>query len=277
MPPRLIRLVAFHVALAPALLAISFRVVQQQLLYLPIVLAALGTVLGQFCLLVLWLAMGTNPLRSRLLGTFLAAVYLVSLFPVCREPFDPTAWDDSLAGLGVALVGMWLFAAGIACVRRWIGRIVLVPNPARLPRARPQFTVSQVLLLTAVVAILFGLRRVISSAWEQSFWYGTLINFAYLAVVLAIDLLLALWATLGGGRTAVRLPLVLVMAAAMGLLFAQVAPYANWWGGFIIYGLLSFAAAVVVVASLLVVRSCGYRLVPVGAPAQRDDETAEAV
>ena len=74
-----------------------------------------------------------------------------------------------------------------------------------------------------------------------------------------------IWACLGPGRVGVRVPVALLGMAALGLVFASYFENAPAWR-FATWPALMLVISSYVVSSLLVVRSCGYRLVSVWHP-----------
>jgi hypothetical protein len=127
--------------------------------------------------------------------------------------------------------------------------------------ARPstpiQFTIKQLLCVTAVISVLLGGGRVIRSLGGQSLGIGVLL--IVLVICGCVMAYLVVWAGLGHGYISLRFSTVLVIGFVVGLLPHYFFGWSGWpsliWPGFIV------VAEIVAVLSLLVVRSCGYRLV----------------
>jgi hypothetical protein len=115
--------------------------------------------------------------------------------------------------------------------------------------------------LTTAIAAIMILPRVLPQA------FGDDIDvIEVLAVLLVFGIcfgsvtLAALWAALGLGNPAVRVPFVFLLSAAGSVLMAFCLPGGkeDWMQMFV----LAIGDSAIALASLLVVRSCGYRLVP---------------
>ena len=262
MPFRLKALVAFHAAIV-----VIAHVVATGIQSLPLTWVAAGVFLGQIGLLSFWLAMGTSPLKRRLLGVVFATAYLSAVnvvWPLTGENRS-SAWVQwFLLLVVVCQVLLWFFAAGLFVVRKWVSRVEHAPDTAMLPSATLQFTVFQLFLLTSVIAVLFGLHRGVGETNSMSGIISWL-PLALMFVVWLVNLLCALWASLGNGTPWVRVPLVLVTATVLGGFFVtqEETGLQFGWLFYISPILLTLVPTTVVVASLLVVRSCGFRLLPV--------------
>jgi hypothetical protein len=121
-----------------------------------------------------------------------------------------------------------------------------------------QFTIRQLFLATTVVAIMLGLGRGIQGLDDRSV-LGMFIGLAIVCPWIVIVELAILWGSLGIGRPWPRLLVVLPTAFVVGAI-----PMFSLKSGFIVIVIWSCIIgfqAVITAGSLLVIRSCGYRLV----------------
>lgn len=121
-----------------------------------------------------------------------------------------------------------------------------------------QFTIRHIMLATAVVAILLGLRQAIPGI---NMFLAFVVSTSF---VVAIKLAM-LWATLGTGRPALRLFVTVPTAVAAGAVSVFYAGVPSSVGlRWLIVPAIAGLQAILIAASLLVVRSCGWRLVSGG-------------
>ncbi len=210
-----------------------------------------GVFLGQVLLLSIWAGMVARGERTLLAITY-GGMYLGGVIAaiVCAgpAPFNP----DVVAMFFISGVG-WMMAIGLtAFLLRWIGSPLGVIRQCTghdKATASMQWTVCQMLAATAAAAVAFALARAV----------GTVpIIYPIAVVVLGLSLV---WAMLGMGSPAWRALVVLVEVVVLGATFG----FVTTGGGssFVVNGLLTFGpACLLVAASLLVIRSCGYRLMP---------------
>lgn len=246
---RLSWLVAAHIALgivagvlAPIKLRNSYGL--ENLLIVPLFASALC----QALLLSLWVATHWSAPRKRLVGLVLGAVYLEALFaPELRREF-----------LGLATITAAVATASLLVVRRLGVRLARTTAPGLLARGEAEglrFTIRGLMIFVAAVALLSAGARALREAGPGQF----LLQMVTWALCFVIVGLVALWAALGSGRPLRRSPVVYALTPTLGVFFAVgvSADRAGWV--FILYIMMLYPA--LLLGSLLVVRSCGYRLV----------------
>jgi hypothetical protein len=251
-PRKLKWLVAVHlvIATAPAALALVPADPLSAILISPLLIAI---PVSQIMLIAFWLGMGTSRASGRWLGSLLASAYLyLTLWP-------PVNYIFSLKGSRhefVSVVVVFFIIAAIIevyggafwLIRWWVAGMMYFPEPPSIPRTRLQFSIFQLVLITSAVAVALGLMRI-----------GLLV-FVTLLVPLAVP-----WATLCMGSVGRRIILVLgmtlLLAIAVPLPVNIVVPLPEWWWLFAAETLSLTLPIAIMVLSLLVVRSCGYRLV----------------
>jgi hypothetical protein len=237
---RIIRLVGVHVLLGllvgsitaaagpgPDLLTASF----------------LGLVFSQTGLFGIWGGSGTNRWWIRLFGTLVGVAYLGLLFAICIDPpASEIVWLVPFATL-IVLVPLLL--------ARCFGLRTRHDSDQVTPATEMQFSIRHMMILTLVVACLLALAK-----WQQR--YLDLDNWPLLAVIaspFATVGLVAVWAVLGAKRLLIGVPILLAVAVGAGYGLEKLV---GGPGPEFIPATLTEALSLTV--SLLVVRSCGYRL-----------------
>jgi hypothetical protein len=255
-------LLASHALLGTVPTAICL--VPADIRFLPLLWALFCVSFGQMMLLGFWIGMGAGRAIWRLFAALLGCAYLAVWPSVVARSLDPTSsYGRALGGTIVMDYAVVLaFAAAFFVLRRWFSELRSVADVNESAQAgRLQYSILNVLILTAVVALLLGLMRVARPSTDSA--WVTIAATVFAFVVLLIDALCAVWATLSVGRTRWRLLLVFLVAALLGLLQSVNLGHTGlgWWLvlGWVIVSVIPIA---VVVASLMVVRRCGYRLVP---------------
>ena len=215
---------------------------------------------AQITLLAIWLGLGTTKLRWRVLFAILG---------VCAESVIDFFWYwigfgfEATGYAGVWFVGLCedLLAASIilGCVRRRFQLRKVDPKPSQKPPI--QFSLWHLMLLIFLVSVLLGLARVIRFRSNDSYTLDDLFTLDYLiasmqdAIAAVLTSSVIVWATMALGRPHLRVILAIVFAFWIG-----------WWQSYGEEGVFWAAfhepgKAVIAIASLLVFRSCGWRLV----------------
>ncbi|HEX7377452.1 MAG TPA: hypothetical protein VF278_10085 [Pirellulales bacterium] len=233
---------------------------------LPLMWALASITIGQSMLLGIWAALGLSRFTWRLITALLAGAYLAIWPPLGLQLRDPS--EASLGGyfselcqnlLGV-FVMIGLAAAAFLVVRRWFSELRLMTEDEDYAPGKMQYSIFSLLVITTVAALLLGLARAARPA-ESNDWRVGAATVLMLACLL-IDVLCAVWAALGSGRIRWRMAVVMMVAGLLGVLNAIISGSAAlaWWlaPGWVLASLLTPAT---VIASLLVVRAQGYRLV----------------
>ncbi|QEH39044.1 hypothetical protein OJF2_76560 [Aquisphaera giovannonii] len=215
---------------------------------------------SNFCqavLLPLWVAYAGAPTWRRVAGLVAGTAYLEALAPaVVRREIPGIVAVAVAATTAVCYVGR---ALGIRIARREAGD---EPPGARFGPLR--FSIRGLMLVTAAVAVLCAGAR----ALQESSAPIAGLPAAWALCIVAVGLA-ALWASLGDARPRARGPAVPALASLLGASLAYAfGAHARGWV-YIISTMLLYAT--VLLGSLLVVRSCGYRLVrraasPAGPP-----------
>lgn len=210
----------------------------------------IGVIFCQTGLLGIWSGLGTSVWWVRLLGLIAGMVCLATLLDLCTGGPEP---DNHLilALATVLVVGMSLI---VRCFRV---RICLTPVP-KTAATRFQFSIRQLLILTFAVACLVPLGKWLGPDWlfatEPSLSLDILAG-----VVLGTVGVISIWPALGTRHPILPCLIVTTIAAGLGFCVAKV--YPSFFDVTALWMTLTSVEAVSLVASLLVVRACGYRLV----------------
>jgi hypothetical protein len=209
-----------------------------------------ASALCQAFLLSLW---GTaSPAKSwkRLAGLVAGAAYLEALLATkLRGDFL------GIAAITIAVTTTTLF---VMC---WLAiRLTPQQEVGQSERAEPEglrFSIRDLMIFTAAVALLCAVARALQASPRQLF----LLILVWVICFVAIGLV-CLWAALGGAPPAQRSPAVFVLSPMLGIFFAfAVNAHSAGW----IYILLTMVLyPMALFGSLVIVRSCGYRLVRTG-------------
>lgn len=208
----------------------------------------LGIVFCQTCLLGMWSGLGTTHWTVRLVGLAVGSTYLAVEL-----------------GLGIAELEVEVFVLAILpCVLVTLATWIIRLFRGTLRRVEPaqtnvkeglQFSIRHLMLLTFAVACLTTVGKLLAP---------TLANIDILAVVVVLGLcyvsvsLTSIWAILGTGHPVVRSFFVVVIAVIAGLLAGYVVDN----GGEMFFWLsTTVLQAVLLIASLTVIRRVGYRFV----------------
>jgi hypothetical protein len=266
--PRLRRLVAVHLALA--VVPAGVYLVPPNPWGLLVVHAIISVPVAQLMLLGFWVVMGTATVRHRLLSTWSAVAYgacwlVVAplLSPYHRAPSIASLLAGLVIGLAWALSGLAFCSVGVFLLIQRRGTELRRVSDRETPPARLQYSVVHVLLITSVVAVLLGLARGARATGRETPW-NQIAGLAMMCLVLVVNLACATWAVLAAGRIRLRISLVLLFTIFLGIalpLSFHHGELVGWWWVLLSEALAIVLPTLIVIASMLVVRSCGYRLI----------------
>jgi hypothetical protein len=217
------------------------------------VVTLLAITLSQAYLLGLWTAFSDAALWSRLLVLGIGTVYLGGLI-------DLVSFHEVLQW---AAVTVWLVTAGILfTARRWGWELRRITEPSSRAASEPwQIKIRGLMILTLVLAMLFAGASSLRETNPRDLILTVVFGLCNVVLGLA-----AAWAALGLAQPLKRLPVVFLLSPTMGTLFwygvNSPSPYA-----YLRINLCLLMQAVVTFGSLLIVRSCGFRLATPGSSA----------
>ena len=215
----------------------------QRILIVPL----FASTMAQSALIALWgVASAASPWK-RLAGLVVGAVYLEMLLAL--------GLDDEF--VGTATVTIAVTSLSLLVLRAMKIRLARQSEKAQVGRAEPEglrFSIRGLMVFTAAVAVLSAGVRALQASHGRNVGLAGIWALCFVAVGLS-----ALWAALGQVNPLRRGLVVFVLSAVLGACFA-VAAHAHEAGRiYILLTMLLYSAILMV--SLLVIRSCNYRLV----------------
>lgn len=264
-PRRLKMLVAGHLLASTAQAAALLMPAHVN--YLPSMWALMSLAIAQLILLSFWAGMGSQRIVVRLSLAMLGSVYLAALpllgsILASRPGTSQTDLSEEFlqaaGGYGALIV---FLTAIFAAARRWYMELRLTSAAEQIIQAKHyQFSILHLMVVTTVAAIVLALMRFASGAaaadWQRA--AGDVL----MVVALVINALCASWAALAVGPVQLRVGVVLFVAPLLGSAeaFSGSGPSVVWWLSPVFAMFLALPSAIIL-GTLLVVRSCGYRLV----------------
>ena len=259
-------LVVGHVVLSAA--PLLSMVVPPELMYMPIVWALFSVPIGSLMTLSVWVGLGSARISRRLLAAVAATLYVAMTFSIVQMISDRMTILDSLKMYSIITVAYLILVLLIGGMFGLLGRrfeLRLVEPHDGLPgQDRLQFSVLNVLVIMSIVALVLTLLRAsrsdVSDVAGEGFHWTASDSLAF--VVFLLNTLVAAYAALWPGGLKRNVGLVMVVAVLFGLVLAIASGnYQTSWWLFVGSTLIAILPTVVEIVSLLVVRSCGYRLV----------------
>lgn len=211
-----------------------------------------GLVFSQTSLLAIWGGLGSTRLWKRLIGVLLGVGYLGCLLGLgsSTQQFGFTqviGFSFVTVGGGATIVLVLLLI-----VRFLVGAIHREGLPDCSQR-RPQFTVRQLLILTFAIACLVTVGKAVQPFVPQNGLLPFLVRFAVIPAVIGVSPVWAVMAAKRPVRYGMLTVAVVVLAGYSSGRFAYPGVENIWI-------IATTTEVLVVIVSLLVVRSCGYRL-----------------
>lgn len=206
-------------------------------------------------LLGLWAAVGQAPHRIRLPAVVAALTGLASTMFI-QNRYGPT-WEGAMLDfLIIFLPALVVFGtvSGLQFVNRPL-TICQVGESQPVPEDL-QFTIKQMLLITTAIAVIVAVAKWLHSFEITDGFRSDIILLAVLVPCFSIVELATFWAALGLGNPLRRLMLLLPVAGCVGVippLYLEGMSAMDW------ARLLGLQVAITA-ASLLIVRTCGWRL-----------------
>jgi hypothetical protein len=237
-----------------------------------------------FMMLAFWCGWGTSSGTKRFFGGLIGAAYLAGVWVFFQRTVLP--WSLGSIARGIAyertilgeFVWQWLFfvplAIAVLPIRQYLAQLRWMPDITSQRFNAFQFTIRHWLLLVAILALALTIARSDHAPWSDPpwFWLGPGWMWrewgrgAFQLLLLLINILCATTAIMQTGHLARRFVFALALSGVAVLAYRYITTYSfehDRYLGSILAGLLKGTLPMVLMsASLLVVRSCGYRLVP---------------
>ncbi len=224
-----------------------------------LVIALRALVYAEAGLLGIWGALGTTRISWRIPVVVATTAYLCVVFITALRFWWALPVTVSLE-IALPTVVVLLVLSRLRYGRRGLRlaqSVFLSPTAAVF-----QFTIRHLLMTTAAVAVGLavgrGLRALTITEWAYQ-WLGLALQISCVSLIE----LTTLWAALGTGRPTPRLAMVVPTAFVVGATIVYCQDRMgifNWWI-FISWSASTGLQAIITAASLLVMRSCGWRLV----------------
>ncbi len=204
-----------------------------------------ASALCQSFLLSLWVTASKAILWKRLAGLVAGILYLEALAPRDFRREFPAIWTIAITvTLGSLLV---LRRFGVA-----VKRPGDLGQPARPEAEGPRFSIRGMMIFTGAVALLCTGATALQATTQVWLLMTVVLLICFVAVALV-----SLWAALGNARPLQRCSAVFVVSLTLGAYLALPATAA----GRVYILLIMVLYPTALMGSLLIVRSCGYRLV----------------
>jgi hypothetical protein len=202
-----------------------------------------------------WGGLSAVRLVFRLFAVLLATLYLWAVFVLAMR--DGEIYSVLLV-FALTVVPIVVVLVALRNNRR---RLRLVDLASAAPASEGfQFSIRHLLIATAIVAVVLGIGRAIRTISNTKSDMVAVATFppCFIMVELA-----TLWAALGLGRPAPRFAVVVPTAFVVGAIpaFYLPGPTARESWQFFIWPIIVAIQSIITAVSLLVVRSCGWRLV----------------
>jgi hypothetical protein len=204
-------------------------------------------VVSQASLLTIWAVLGTSDAGVRAPG-FFAGVICLELVMYVGTQDDDFFWLVTIASLAMASV-LFISRIWFAPLARF-GSLVSAPDTPTF-----QFSIKGLLLLTLGVALSITVAKAINAYVGGPRF---LVHLLFWAAAIAVTGLASSWATLTAAHPGLRSMFVLLLSAASGALVAF--GFNEGWDTYFYLIAITVLQALIVLTTLLVVRSCGYRL-----------------
>jgi hypothetical protein len=245
---RLVVLAVFHVALG-VVTGVLAHVVLSTPFGLARILAVpfVATALCQALLLATWAVASQTQVWNRLAGLVIGGACLEML----------VAPDFRRELLGTSSITIVVTTATLLVVR-WLGvRFTRQSGPGQPESHEPEglkFSIRGQMIFTAAVALLCALARELQATPNRVLLL--ILDWALCFVAVG---LVSLWAALGQAKPLRRTPVVFILSPVLGAFFALAVGADS--DGWIYILLIMLLYPTTLLGSLLIVRSCGYRLV----------------
>lgn len=272
-PSRIRLLLGFHLILG--IIPAATYVLPLSTWLLPVMWVIAAFSVAQLMLLSFWVGMASNSVAVRLIGGLCGTAY-VTIWPIVAQLLSPhhvatgrslmTEYFISFCSYSSLVV---LIAGSFMLIRR---RGTMLYRPSRseseVAPTRVQYSIYNLLVITSICAIVLGLGRnarpdssspTVFSEWQWVAGMGLMLT------VFLLNSVCAAWATLSLGKIGLRITLVFVVAILLGVaLSISMGHHEFGWELRVGGSLMMVFFTAVVIGSLLIVRTCGYRLVPKG-------------
>ncbi|MHB0958295.1 MAG: hypothetical protein ACYC0X_12515 [Pirellulaceae bacterium] len=210
-----------------------------------------GILLSQIVLLGIWGGLGGTVLWNRMIDVVLGLAYLTCLTKLIWGRFD----DFAPIFVIYATVSMMFVMLIVRCIT---GAIYHDRSSTGATRRR-QFSIRHLFVLTSVIACLTAIGKLVQPLVDASF-HGTFVRVILCCIVYAVIGIIPMWSVLATKRPVFYGICVVAVKVFLAYRLGQIGDPNSNPDVLLIIGIATEATSVTM--SLLVVRSWGYRLMP---------------
>ncbi|MGH9548820.1 MAG: hypothetical protein ACRD3W_05560 [Terriglobales bacterium] len=222
---------------------------------------------AQIALLGIWLAMGGGAWQKRLAIGFAAVSALVFLKDGPHAiMLLPYMLDQFLAFYLPLAMTTWISAAGgLALIGKWWRdfEVVRIRQPAK-PSSSIQFSIRSMLIATFLIALVLtfvrALRTCFNATTVESWWILFCAYAPVFAIYSAAAAVISVWAGLGASYLSLRVAATFAAQVALCLVLSLGITQSLNNPQLMSLVRSQFGETFIVLGSLLIMRSCGYRL-----------------
>jgi hypothetical protein len=237
---------------------------------LPLLWTAASVGVGSLLTLSFWVGFGRNRIAVRAAIAVAVCAY-VAIWPtvsvIWGHDRPPSAIDMIWQFLSMTLTYSIVVVVLGLCflpIRRWL-TLRRMPRPVNYPaRGQYQYSVRNLFIVMTITAAILAFIQLSRSNNGQSTITATYVAETALGFgIFLLNTVLAALAALGTARPGPRIAAVLFIAALLGLALSLAGRHdqIGWW--LVPFGtVITIIPTTIVIASLLVIRSCDFRLVP---------------
>jgi hypothetical protein len=215
-----------------------------------------------------WVGVGqTRPLWRVAIGLaavfYLSAFSFIAHFAEVTEPLSINEWIMGyLEAVGESALLLLVLGGTFMLIGHRFELALLDPEVAPARNRHLQFSMFQILILMSTVAIVLSLLRLTRAAigHEPSIW-ETITVYSFMFVTFLVNAACAAFAALGTRNVKRNVVLVVAVSILLGVAAAIAIYQGMGWWLFVGSTFIMIIPTTVVLVSLLVVRSCGFRLV----------------
>jgi hypothetical protein len=231
----------------------------------PVFAVLVSLIFSQAGLLGFWAAFGSSRPRGRLLCIVIGLACLSTVIPIAERG---RAWLNDfqnllVCGLVVALPALFVFRILRILQRKRGLRLVRSP-PLQTTSEGFQFSIKHLMATTAIVAAIISIRKGLNSLGYGSqgpfSWFDLAVIVAVIVPCLLLVELATFWASLGLSRPFPRLMVVVPSGFLVGIVPPFYSSSEMDWRHYMLWSGITGFQALLTAATLLVFRSCGWRL-----------------
>jgi hypothetical protein len=222
---------------------------------------------GTMMTLSVWVGLGRTRFLWRVLIGLTASFYL-AVWPFANNSASLPGrlsgewFTGYLEAVGPYSILLFLFSGVFMLIGRRFSLAHIERDAIPPHRQELRFSMLQVLAVMSIVALVLSLMRATreSHGGADSTWDWLVLD-AFVFVIFIVNTACAAFAALGLGKVTRNVGMVLVVSIILGIAMAIAMRSDDMPSLFAINILIAFVSTATTLVSLLIVRSCGYRLI----------------